>query len=117
MNVLLKPTFLYLSYSSKVKVWVTRKIQVLYRWIDQGAVHALEIAQFPNRYLAGISEVELKNHYSDKTNWREMLKTSNSNVNIEKEREKAFKKLPKEALDITEHKNYNLVKKDYQVKK
>ena len=116
-SVQLKPHILYIAFSSKVKVGVTRKTQVPYRWIDQGAIQAIEIAEFPNRYLAGISEVELKNHYSDKTNWREMLKTSNSNVNLEKEREKAFKKLPKEALDFTELKNYNLLKIDYPVKK
>ena len=46
-----------------------------------------------------------------------MLKTSNSNVNLVEEREKAFKKLPKEALDFTELKNYNLLKIDYPVKK
>ena len=116
-SVQLKPHILYLAFSSKVKVGVTRKTQVPYRWIDQGAIQAIEIAEFPNRYLAGISEVELKNHYSDKTNWREMLKTSNSNVNLVEEREKAFKKLPKEALDFTELKNYNLLKIDYPVKK
>jgi hypothetical protein len=116
-SVQLKPHILYLAFSSKVKVGVTRKTQVPYRWIDQGAIQAIEIAEFPNRYLAGISEVELKNHYSDKTNWREMLKTSNSNVNLEEEREKAFKKLPKEALYFTKLKNYKLLKIDYPVKK
>ena len=28
----------------------------------------------PNRYLAGITEVALKDHVADKTNWRTMLK-------------------------------------------
>ena len=73
-DVQLKPHILYLAYSSNVKVGVTRKSQIPYRWIDQGAINAIEIAEFPNRFLAGVSEVELKKHYADKTNWREMLK-------------------------------------------
>jgi hypothetical protein len=49
-------------------VGVTRK-QVPTRWIDQGAIEA-SIVEVPNRYLAGITEVALKNYYADKTNWR-----------------------------------------------
>jgi hypothetical protein len=32
--------------------------------------------EVPNRYLAGITEVALKNYYADKTNWRKMLTNS-----------------------------------------
>jgi hypothetical protein len=46
------------------------------RWIDQGAHEAIEIVEVPNRYLAGITEVALKEHVSDKTNWRNMLKNN-----------------------------------------
>jgi hypothetical protein len=38
------------------------------RWIDQGAIEAVSIVEVPNRYLAGITEVALKNYYADKTN-------------------------------------------------
>ena len=86
-NIQLKPHILYLAYSSSLKVGVTRKSQVPYRWIDQGAISAIEIAEFPNRYLAGISEVELKKYYSDKTNWREMLKTGKLKVSLYLERD------------------------------
>ena len=44
------------------------------RWIDQGAVQAVVIARTPYRQLAGLIEVELKKSFSDKTNWRAMLK-------------------------------------------
>lgn len=64
----------YLSYTSGLKVGVTRISQVPHRWIDQGAVGAIEIARAPNRYTAGLIEVFLKNHLDDKTNWRNMLK-------------------------------------------
>lgn len=72
-KVQLQPHVVYLALSSEVKVGVTRKTQIPTRWIDQGAEMALSILEVPNRYLAGITEVVLKNHYSDKTNWRKML--------------------------------------------
>lgn len=73
-EVQLQPHIVYLALSSNVKVGVTRKTQVPTRWIDQGATAALEIVETPNRYLAGIAEVALKEFISDKTNWRKMLK-------------------------------------------
>jgi hypothetical protein len=63
----------YLSLTSGVKVGVTRSSQVPTRWIDQGAIRALEFARTPNRYTAGLMEVALKDHMADKTNWRKML--------------------------------------------
>jgi hypothetical protein len=63
----------YLALSSEVKVGVTRQSQVPTRWIDQGANKAIKLAETPNRYLAGLIEVELKNHLTDKTNWKNML--------------------------------------------
>ena len=72
----LQPHIVYLANSSNVKVGVTRKAQVPTRWIDQGAHEALEILEVPNRYLAGITEVALKEHIADKTNWRKMLTNS-----------------------------------------
>lgn len=70
----LQPHIVYLANSSNIKVGVTRKSQVPTRWIDQGAHEAIEIVEVPNRYLAGITEVALKGHVADKTNWRKMLK-------------------------------------------
>ena len=63
----------YLANSSGLKVGITRDGQVPTRWIDQGAWKAIKIARTPNRYWAGVIEVELKKHLSDKTNWRHML--------------------------------------------
>jgi len=56
-----------------MKVGVTRQSQVPERWVDQGAWKVIEFAKTPNRYVAGLIEVELKRHITDKTNWREML--------------------------------------------
>ena len=72
-RVQLQPHVVYLASSSDMKVGVTRKTQVPTRWIDQGASFATPLVEVPNRYLAGITEVALKRHYSDKINWKKML--------------------------------------------
>ena len=79
-KVQLQPHIVYFALSSEVKVGVTRKSQVPTRWIDQGAEKAIAIVEVPNRYLAGITEVALKNHYADKTNWRKMLTNDISDI-------------------------------------
>jgi len=66
--------YVYLSLTSGIKVGVTRHTQIPTRWIDQGAVKALKIAKTPNRYLAGVIEVALKEFVSDRTAWQRMLK-------------------------------------------
>ena len=64
----------YLARSSAVKVGITRHSQIPTRWIDQGATDAIVFARVPNRYTAGLVEVALKNHLTDRTNWQRMLK-------------------------------------------
>ena len=73
-RVQLQPHIVYLANTGQLKVGVTRKTQVPYRWIDQGAVEAIILAEVPYRQLAGAIEVALKEYRSDKTNWRKMLK-------------------------------------------
>jgi len=65
--------FVYLADSGGIKVGVTRHTQVPVRWIDQGASSAICVARTPNRYIAGLIEVELKKFFPDRTNWRLML--------------------------------------------
>ena len=95
----LQPHVVYLANSSDVKVGVTRKSQIPTRWIDQGAHEAIEIVEVPNRYLAGITEVALKDHVSDKTNWRKMLTNDIVDLNLEEEREKLKEFIPEEAKE------------------
>lgn len=66
----------YLALSSELKVGVTRHHQVPTRWIDQGASAAIELCRTPNRHIAGVTEVWLKKHFTDKTNWQAMLKNN-----------------------------------------
>lgn len=68
------PHYVYLAATDIVKVGVTRESQIPIRWIDQGASSAIILAKTPNRYLAGMIEVALKSSFSDKTNWRKMLR-------------------------------------------
>ena len=93
----LQPHIVYLANSSNVKVGVTRKSQIPTRWIDQGAHEAIEIVEVPNRYLAGITEIALKEYVSDKTNWRKMLTNDITDVDLLKEKEKLAVYIPEEA--------------------
>ena len=109
-KVQLKPHIVYLANSSNVKVGVTRKEQVPTRWIDQGAHEAIEILEAPNRYLAGITEVALKDYVADKTNWRKMLKNDNVDENLVEWRERLKTYIPDDALDyfIASNKETNI---------
>ena len=96
-KVQLQPHIVYLANSSNVKVGVTRKSQVPTRWIDQGAHEAIEIVEVPNRYLAGITEVALKDHVSDKTSWQKMLKNDIEDLDLTEWRAKLQPYIPEEA--------------------
>lgn len=98
-KVQLQPHVVYLALSSEVKVGVTRKTQVPTRWIDQGAIEAVSIVEVPNRYLAGITEVALKNYYADKTNWRKMLTNAIEPVDLLAERVRLENLIPEEVQE------------------
>lgn len=86
----LKPHYVYLAYSGNLKVGVTRESQVPTRWMDQGATKAIKLAKTPNRHIAGVIEVALKEHFSDKTNWRQMLKEqNNTDIDLYEAKQKA----------------------------
>ena len=97
--VQLTPHIVYLASSSDVKIGVTRKTQVPTRWIDQGANRALAIMETPNRYLAGVTEVALKEFVADKTNWRKMLKNDVPEVDLRTVRDELEQYIPSEAKE------------------
>jgi hypothetical protein len=89
--------FVYLAVASELKVGVTRMHQIPTRWIDQGASYAIKLAKTPNRHIAGIIEVFLKNHFTDKTNWRAMLKNEVlKDFDLAAEKQKVIDLLPGE---------------------
>lgn len=90
----LQDHFVYLAISSGLKVGVTRGSQIPTRWIDQGAWKAIRLAKTPNRYLAGLIEVELKYFMKDKTNWRHMLTGQvEQNIDLKQEKTQAIRNL------------------------
>jgi hypothetical protein len=72
----------YLANSSGIKVGITRINQIPTRWIDQGASQALPIFRVKTRYQSGLVEVIFKNHVSDRTDWRKMLKGEPENIEM-----------------------------------
>lgn len=114
-KVQLQPHIVYLALSSEVKVGVTRKTQMPTRWIDQGANEAITIVEVPNRYLAGITEVALKSHYADKTNWRKMLTNSVEHVDLVKERLKLENLIPSEVQEYFYSQKNDLYEMHYPV--
>ena len=70
----MQPHTVYISLTNGYKVGVTRDTNIPYRWIDQGAIRAVKLAEVPYRQLAGLIEVSLKSHIADKTHWQKMLK-------------------------------------------
>ena len=109
-KVQLQPHIVYLANSSSVKVGVTRKSQVPTRWIDQGAHEAIEIVEVPNRYLAGVAEVALKDFVSDKTNWRAMVTNDIKDEDLTSWRDRLKDHLPDEVQEyfIASNKETNL---------
>ncbi|NIJ43663.1 hypothetical protein FHR24_000102 [Wenyingzhuangia heitensis] len=95
----LQPHIVYLALSSNVKVGVTRKTQVPTRWIDQGANKAIPFVEVPNRFLAGITEVALKEHVSDKTSWQKMLKNDVADEDLIAVKKELRQYLPEETKE------------------
>lgn len=114
-KVQLQPHIVYLALSSEIKVGVTRKTQVPTRWIDQGASAAIAVVEVPNRYLAGITEVALKDHYTDKTNWRKMLTNDVQALDLVSERLKLQELIPAEAREYFILDKTDLYQMDYPV--
>jgi len=84
----MQPHHVYLANSSGIKVGISRQIPS--RWIDQGASEALAIMQVSHRRLSGLVEVILKNHVSDRTDWRKMLKGAPESINLASRRDELF---------------------------
>jgi hypothetical protein len=95
-KVQLQPHVVYLAKTDRIKVGVTRHTQVPTRWMDQGAAQAIEVLRTENRYLAGQAEVLLKEHFTDKTSWRAMLKGTSTEESLPEAKDRALSLLPEE---------------------
>jgi hypothetical protein len=97
--------YVYLANSSGLKVGITRKTNVPYRWMDQGATEALPILEVSNRLVSGQVEVLFKKLISDKTDWRKMLRGEPESLHLPQWRDKLFLELKEELKSF----NYNLL--------
>lgn len=88
------PHYVYLAVSSDVKVGITRKTNEMRRWMDQGAVKAIPIAELPTRKKAGELEFDLSRTMPDKTNWRKMLRGVVEEVDLSELREEVQRRFP-----------------------
>jgi hypothetical protein len=82
-----QPHVVYLANSSGLKVGITRGTQLPTRWIDQGAAQAVPMLSVATRQQAGLAEVIFKQHVTDRTNWRAMLKGEAAPLELLAERE------------------------------
>ena len=85
----------YMARSSGVKVGITREKPTAIRWMDQGAVEAMVIAEVPDRKTSGLIEVALAEHIPDKTDFRKMLRGETSSENLKELFENIKKYVPK----------------------
>lgn len=88
-----RPHIIYLANSSGLKVGITRKTNIPFRWVDQGASEALPIMEVENRFMSGQIEVLFKKHIADKTDWRKMLKGEAEPINLKEWRDKLIHEL------------------------
>ena len=114
--VQLQNHIVYLSKTSGIKVGVTRSNNMSTRWIDQGAIEAVELIEVPNRYLAGVAEVKLKEKFSDKTNWRKMLTSNFEEADIIKNKKIALDELGSEFEEFFKT-DSEVMKFNYQIDK
>jgi hypothetical protein len=90
----------YLANSSGLKVGITRASQLPTRWIDQGASQALAILRTRSRQQAGFCEAMFRQHVTDRTNWRSMLKGESESVDLGAERDQLLARCAIELQDI-----------------
>ena len=96
------PHYVYLANSSGVKVGITRHTNIPTRWIDQGAHQALPIMKVSSRIQSGMMEVMFKQHVSDKTDWRKMLRNERVEADLIAKRDELFEACKPQ---IDEHKD------------
>lgn len=69
-----KKHYVYLARSSAIKVGITSENPPETRWMDQGAIEAMVIAEVPDRKTSGLVETAISAHIHDKTDFRKMLR-------------------------------------------
>ena len=81
-RVCMKKHIVYMSYTSGIKIGITRKINLPMRWLDQGATLALPLFEVKTRLHSGLIEVILKQYFNDRTQWKKMLQYCHYHTNL-----------------------------------
>jgi hypothetical protein len=90
----------YFANSSGLKVGITRASQVPTRWVDQGATQALAALRARSRQQAGFIEAMFRQHVTDRTNWRNMLRGEQEAVDLCAERDRLLLECAGEIEDL-----------------
>ena len=96
------PHYVYLANSSGLKVGITRHVNIPTRWIDQGAHQALPIMTVQTRLQSGIMETIFKEHVSDRTDWRKMLRGDVKDMDLPARRDELIDLCMDEIADFQE---------------
>ena len=92
--------YVYLANTTGVKVGLTRMGQLPTRWLDQGAIAALPIFKAKTRRHAGFIEFVLTRELNDKTQWRDLLRNRQDNIDLLAIRDEMFSKFKLELKAI-----------------
>lgn len=90
----------YVSNTSGIKVGITKENPVSNRWVDQGAMFAIELCETPSRKDAGMIENELKKYISDKTAWQKMISSDSQEINLIEKKEELWNRIDPVSLDV-----------------
>ncbi|WP_462160693.1 DUF2797 domain-containing protein [Pseudoalteromonas maricaloris] len=96
------PHYVYLANTSGLKVGITRHTQIPTRWMNQGATQALPIFKVQTRHQSGLVEVALAQFIADKTNWRNMLKGINPEIDLKAEAAKLIPEIQAKLDELAE---------------
>lgn len=88
----------YLSYTSTLKVGISRKINIPYRWYDQGAIQGLVCFVVSSRLQSGLLEQAIARDIADKTNWRKMLQPVTTDLDLAMARDELLVQLNQHEL-------------------
>ena len=90
----------YFANSSGLKVGITRASQLPTRWVDQGATQALAVLRVRSRQQAGMCEAMFRQHITDRTNWRNMLRGEQELIDLPAERDRLLEECKSELDDL-----------------
>ncbi len=97
----------YLSETSSVKVGITRLKNIPSRWVDQGAIQAIELFRVASRKDAGLHELELAKLVGDKTDWRKMLTKEREEIDLKFLKDEILNKYPFQMMPLIESQTSN----------